>query len=131
MQILAWTGFGSSCWATLSIAPCQICPAHALFCLNAGYGLDWIWPFLLGYPQDRIAVIDEVCVIHPHKPLQERGKVSMYDVNPTFKGWELEEEKDQFAKFGYSAKVTCSLQTAGHGDCCYMTVSIDQQCCSA
>ena len=24
-------------------------------------GLDFVWPFLLRYPKDRIAVIDEVC----------------------------------------------------------------------
>ena len=63
---------------------------------------------MLGYPQERVAVIDEVCVIHPRKLLQPMGKVSMYDVNPTFKGWQTEEEKEQFGKFGYAAKVSAS-----------------------
>lgn len=89
------------------------CLTFVIVLINAGYGLDWIWPFLLGYPQERIAVIDEVCVIHPRKVLQQRGKVSMYEVKPTFKGWELAEEKDQFAKFGYSAKVDILQQHVG------------------
>ena len=25
-------------------------------------GLDFVWPFLLHYPRDRIAVIDDVCM---------------------------------------------------------------------
>ncbi|KAL3156458.1 hypothetical protein ABBQ38_000763 [Trebouxia sp. C0009 RCD-2024] len=70
----------------------------------SGYGLDWIWPFLLKYADNKIAVIDEVCVIHPRQSLQELGKMSMYDTNPSLKGWELQEEKAQFRKFGYSAR---------------------------
>lgn len=27
---------------------------------TAGWGLDWLWPFLLGYPAEKVAVIDEV-----------------------------------------------------------------------
>ena len=26
----------------------------------AGWGLDWLWPFLLGHPLEKIAIIDEV-----------------------------------------------------------------------
>ncbi|KAL0046279.1 hypothetical protein WJX82_007868 [Trebouxia sp. C0006] len=70
----------------------------------SGHGLDWVWPFLLGYPQDKIAVIDDVCVIHPKKTLQREGKTSMYDTNPHFLGWQTEEEKIQFEKYGYAAK---------------------------
>ncbi|KAL3132160.1 hypothetical protein ABBQ32_008768 [Trebouxia sp. C0010 RCD-2024] len=70
----------------------------------SGYGLDWIWPFLLKYSDNKIAVIDEVCVIHPRQSLQELGKMSMYDTNPLLQGWELQEEKAQFRKFGYSAR---------------------------
>eukprot|EP00887_Chlorella_sp_A99_P007548 scaffold28.g7548.t1 len=35
---------------------------------QTGLGLDWCWPHRLGYPQDRIAVIDSVCVSHPVDP---------------------------------------------------------------
>lgn len=33
-----------------------------------GYGLDHIWPALLGWPQDRLGVVDEVCMVHPPSP---------------------------------------------------------------
>ena len=89
---------------TLASGTCVCClPTCTPHCAE-GHGLDWIWPYLLGYPQDRIAVIDEVCVIHPRHLLQRRGKVSMYDINPAF-SWQTEEEGQQFDKFGYAAKV--------------------------
>ncbi len=75
---------------------------------HAGHGLDWVWPFLLGYPQDKIAAIDDVCVIHPKKSLQREGKTSMYDTNPYFLGWQTEEEKIQFEKYGYATKASCT-----------------------
>lgn len=31
---------------------------------QTGLGLDWCWPHLLGYPRDRIAVIDAACARH-------------------------------------------------------------------
>ena len=40
----------------------ELCPA-------AGYGLDYIWPWLAGFPQDRIAIVDDLCVLRPAKPL--------------------------------------------------------------
>ena len=81
-------------------------PGHTKWAWPAGHGLDWVWPFLLGYPQDKIAVIDDVCVIHPKKMLQREGKTSMYDTNPHFLGWQTEEEKIQFEKYGYAAKAS-------------------------
>lgn len=74
--------------------------------LHTGHGLDWVWPFLLGYPQEKIAYIDEVCIIHPRKSLQREGKASMYDTNPTMLGWQTEEEKVQFKRFGYTPQVS-------------------------
>ena len=38
-------------------------------CSAAGYGLDYIWPWLAGFPQDRIAIVDDLCVFRPAKPL--------------------------------------------------------------
>ena len=44
-------------------------------------GLDWVWPLLLGFPHDRIAVIDAVCCTHPR--LQADSKQRLYSVpNP-------------------------------------------------
>lgn len=48
------------------------------FVFRAGWGLDWLWPFLLGYPSQQVAFIDDICVIHPRKELQDPRKVSMY-----------------------------------------------------
>lgn len=42
------------------------------------WGLDWIWPDLLGYPSDKIAVIDEVCLFHPESARFKRN--SLYKV---------------------------------------------------
>lgn len=33
----------------------------------SGFGLDLLWPYLLGYPRDRIAVLDAVACRHPHR----------------------------------------------------------------
>ena len=43
----------------------------------AGWGLDFVWPYLLGYPADRLAVIDEVCMYHPNAAKQPCR--SLYD----------------------------------------------------
>lgn len=32
-------------------------------------------PFLLHYPRDRIAVIDDVCMLHQHSAQQKKGEV--------------------------------------------------------
>lgn len=42
---------------------------------HTGWGLDYVWPYLLGYPHDGIAVIDDVCALHP---ASQPGKQSTY-----------------------------------------------------
>ncbi len=32
--------------------------------LNAGWGLDFVWPFLLDFPHDKVAVVDAICFAH-------------------------------------------------------------------
>jgi len=32
---------------------------------GTGFGIDFIWPSLLNFPEDKIAVIDDVCCHHP------------------------------------------------------------------
>lgn len=49
--------------------------ARALRGGHSGWGLDHIWPHLLGYPHKGIAVIDEVCMTHP---IQQPNKQSVY-----------------------------------------------------
>lgn len=73
----------------------------------AGWGLDWLWPFLLGYPARQVAFIDDVCVIHPQKELQDPRKVSMYSVMQRPYG----EEYEQYAR---SVSIIMPIMTA----CC-------------
>ncbi|DBB15097.1 TPA: hypothetical protein ACH3X3_004108 [Trebouxia sp. C0006] len=66
---------------------------------ETGWGLDWLWPFLLGCPSEKIAIIDEVCVIHPKAQLQPPTKASMYAKGHSPGA----EECGQYARFGYDA----------------------------
>ncbi len=35
-------------------------------CSNAaGFGLDFVWPYLAEYPEDKVGVIDDTCVMRP------------------------------------------------------------------
>ena len=40
-----------------------------------GWGLDFVWPFLLRYPRDSIAIVDAVCVDHAKLPESGRERV--------------------------------------------------------
>lgn len=46
-------------WAHLSPAPAPPPTPHL-----TGWGLDYVWPYLLRYPSDEIGIIDAVCVSH-------------------------------------------------------------------
>lgn len=66
----------------------------------SGHGLDWVWPFSLAYPQEEIAIINDVCVIHPKRELQPGSKLTIYqEHNPHA------ELVAVLAKFGYEAEV--------------------------
>lgn len=52
---------------------------------SSGWGLDHVWPFLMDYPRDKIAVVDAVCMLHPAQEIQE-GKESVY-ANRHPSGW--------------------------------------------
>src|SRR6185436_6910282 len=50
---------------------CPIFSRHALNVLGptfagsiSGWGLDFVWPHLLGLPENRIAILDETSVLH-------------------------------------------------------------------
>lgn len=67
---------------------------------ETGHGLDWVWPFILGYPQEKIAIINDVCVIHPKKELQPGTKLTIYkEHNPHA------ELVAVLAKFGYESEI--------------------------
>lgn len=55
---------------------------HPLFKLSSG--LDLAWPKMLGYPKDRVAVIDAVCMFHPAYQAPSRKRVYS---NPHPRGW--------------------------------------------
>ena len=49
------------------------------WCTNAGFGLDFVWPYLADYPENKVAVIDDTCVMRPNHILgpSPLSKVSM------------------------------------------------------
>ena len=72
--------------------------------IATGHGLDWVWPFSLAYPQEQIAIINDICVIHPKKELQPGTKLTIYqEHNPHA------ELVAVLAKFGYDAEVCADL----------------------
>lgn len=76
---------------------------------ETGHGLDWVWPFILGYPQEKIAIINDVCVIHPKKELQPGTKLTIYkEHNPHA------ELVAVLAKFGYESEVLTKKYDMGY-----------------
>jgi hypothetical protein len=51
--------------------------AHSFRESVSGWGLDFLWPYLLGYPKDRIAVLDETPVLHT-RPVGGGGTYAWY-----------------------------------------------------
>jgi hypothetical protein len=68
----------------------------------AGWGLDWVWPYLLRYPRDSIAVIDEICMVHPHTVGTKSGEGSVYDVWAPYDA--EEEEKRRRVEYHYNPR---------------------------
>lgn len=64
---------------------------------KTGWGLDFVWPFLLKYPTNRIAVLDEVCMVHPEK---KKGSKSIYSSGAPYD--QRVEEARREAQFGYT-----------------------------
>ena len=89
------------------------------YVVSTGHGLDWVWPFSLAYPQEQIAIINDICVIHPKKELQPGTKLTIYqEHNPHA------ELVAVLAKFGYEAEVCTSLIL------CPMLVAVHACCCT-
>ena len=42
---------------------------------RTGWGIDLIWPVLLGFPTAKIAIIDEICCLHPNNAISSLDKV--------------------------------------------------------
>jgi hypothetical protein len=61
-----------------------------------------VWPFLLHYPRDRIAVIDDVCMLHPHTAEGKKGEGSIYAALAKVAPWDArEEEARRDGQFSY------------------------------
>lgn len=54
-----------ACWRAKALCSGTRGPHPLLFQTDARWGLDFVWPYLMHYPRDKIGVIDEVCVFHP------------------------------------------------------------------
>lgn len=44
--------------------------------VHTGWGLEFVWPFLLNYGRTQVAIIDEVCYFHP---LLQPPKQTLYE----------------------------------------------------
>lgn len=40
-----------------------------------GWSLDFVWPFLLKYPRDKVAIVDAVCIDHAEEPVAGRQRL--------------------------------------------------------
>lgn len=76
--LLRYTAFVEIMAPMFSMATLRDVVAPTLVGARTGWGLDFIWPFIMGYPRDRIAVIDDVCFYHPSSQL---NKQSMYKLH--------------------------------------------------
>jgi hypothetical protein len=45
-----------------------------------GWGLDFVWPFLLNFPRNKVAIVDAVCVQHA-EPMEGDGRQRVYFAN--------------------------------------------------
>ena len=50
--------------------------------VSAGHGLQWLWPFLLGFHHHKTAVLDSVCIVHPTDELQNSVQVALHNPAP-------------------------------------------------
>lgn len=66
-MMLRYTNFvenGAVLFSREALAACR----HTFKESLTGFGLDLLWPLLLGYPQRRVAVVDDVPCRHPQRP---------------------------------------------------------------
>ena len=62
-SILRFTNFVEIFCPMMSL-PCLMLLLNTLGINESGWGMDYLWPKLLGYPKDKIAIIDLVTVKH-------------------------------------------------------------------
>ena len=47
---------------------------------HTGWALDFIWPYLLKFPKDKVAIVDETCIEHNLHPIEGRKRVYWVDM---------------------------------------------------
>ncbi|KAG7668622.1 hypothetical protein NADE_006671 [Nannochloris sp. 'desiccata'] len=66
-----------------------------------GWGLDFVWPFLLNFPRNKVAIVDGACVQHA-RPTEGDGRQRVYFANMPRNAYQ---EKDYLLeKFNYNEK---------------------------
>ncbi|KDD75400.1 hypothetical protein H632_c702p0, partial [Helicosporidium sp. ATCC 50920] len=105
--ILRYTAFVEIMAPIMTMETLTYVVAPTLMFASVGWGLDYVWPFLLNYPRDKVAVIDEVCMYHPK---MQSEKQSIYrQRNP----WGLnagEEMRVTNTAFGFNQSAIASFK---------------------
>jgi hypothetical protein len=47
----------------------------------SSYGFDFLWPYILKYPKDRIAIIDEIVMFH-NRPIGQDYNPQRFPIHP-------------------------------------------------
>lgn len=71
-----------------------------------GWGIDWLWPKLLGYPKNKIAIIDDCIVLHT-RPVTSGD---FYKNNNISNG--LETLHETIKKYNLSTKAECYYENS-------------------
>jgi len=81
---------------------------HTFDCNITAHALDFVWPKLLGYPENKIAIIDEVVMTHT-RPVG--GNYERYEVHPhldfvnTMKKFDLDPNNVNFTVYSEIKKI--------------------------
>lgn len=86
-------------------------------------GLDIVWPRLLGYPDNKIAIIDEVCMFHPR--FQHPRRKRIYSIKHP-EGWDSRTEMAEIrARFNASEEDLRALNMTQH-DVLYRSLPLEE-----
>lgn len=97
LSILRYTNFVELMAPTFTTKFLNTTVRETLTEAYTGWGLDFVWPFLLKFPRDKIAIVDSVCL--GHKDVKE-GRKRVYSTNMPRN--EYEEKDFQLEKWGYN-----------------------------
>lgn len=80
----------------------------------SGYALDFLWPYLLGYPKDRIGILDEVAVVRLASAEGDSffARCVSFGVNPSVEADQIVKRYGLNPKFRTSEYMTIPLTNA-------------------